>query len=93
MILDSISFEVYKFVLKGGWMAPAYAYGVLSTGITNNSFYPYTEIRGSCRFNASLSKVPLSSFVTLPTPNEETLKNAIAAVGPIAVSSVFFKKK
>jgi cathepsin L len=66
-------------------MAAAYAYGIMSTGINNSTVYPYTELQGNCRFNATLSKVELSSFVTLPTPDEEILKDALAVVGPISV--------
>lgn len=71
-------------------MAAAYAYGVLSAGLNNNTVYPYTETRGQCRFNSALAKVPLSSFVTLPNGNEEILKNTLAAVGPIAVRAERF---
>jgi hypothetical protein len=66
-------------------MGAAFAYTVVSTGLNNNTVYPYTEVRGQCRFNSALTKVPLSSFVTLPNGNEENLKNTLAAVGPIAV--------
>jgi hypothetical protein len=83
--LQMKEFRIQRLFSQGGWMAAAYAYGVLSAGINNYTVYPYTETRGQCRFNATLSKVELSSFVTLPTPNEEILKNTLAAVGPIAV--------
>lgn len=66
-------------------MAAAFAYLVLTGGINANTNYTYTETRGPCRFNSKNAKVLLSSFVTLPTANETTLMNTLAAVGPIAV--------
>lgn len=83
--LNFLQMSLNILMIQGGWMTAAYAYGVLS-GITMSSNYPYVESRARCRFNSSFPKVELSSFVTLPTPDEEILKKTLAAVGPIGVS-------
>ena len=66
-------------------MAAAFAYLVVSNGLTNGSNYPYTDTKNPCQFNASLSQVFVSSFVILSTRDEEALKRTVAAVGPISV--------
>lgn len=66
-------------------MASSFAYLMINNGANNASVYPYIENKASCRFNSNFSRVELSSFVTLPSGDEETLKNALASVGPISV--------
>lgn len=83
IIFVGVFFQKKSF--KGGWMAAAFAYLVISNGLTNESDYPYTDTKNPCQFNASLSQVAVGSFVILPTRDEEVLKRTVAAVGPISV--------
>lgn len=67
-------------------MAPAFAYIASNHGIDIESSYPYQAVNNVCRYNSSNSANAISSFVELPSSDEEILKNALAAVGPIATA-------
>lgn len=66
-------------------MAPAFAYLIRNKGINRETSYPYEAIDNTCRFNASNNAGSISSYVSLTT-DEETLKEALASVGPIATA-------
>jgi cathepsin L len=67
-------------------MASSFAYLSINNGVNNASVYPYKETKGACRYNSNFASIELKSFVSLPSGDEEELKNALAAVGPISVT-------
>lgn len=67
-------------------MGPAFAYIANNRGIDQGSSYPYQASHNVCRYNLSNSAGTISSFVNLPSSDEEVLKNALAYVGPIATA-------
>jgi cathepsin L len=48
--------------------------------------YPNGVDEYPCKFNVTKSKIQLIDYVFLPSGNEEVLKNAVAAVGPICAA-------
>lgn len=68
-------------------MAPAFSYIIGNNGIVKESSYPYQGVsNNSCRANSSNTVGSISSFVVVPSGDEETLKNALATVGPITTA-------
>ncbi|XP_044761037.1 cathepsin L-like proteinase [Coccinella septempunctata] len=56
------------------------------SGIETLADYPYTGVEGQCNANAQKVHAQISSYVTLPPKNEQALQEALATVGPVAVS-------
>lgn len=48
--------------------------------------YPLGDYQYPCHFNDTKSAVQISEYVYLPPDDEELLKNAVAAIGPISVA-------
>ncbi|XP_014242774.1 cathepsin L1-like [Cimex lectularius] len=70
----------------GGRMENAFIY-VKDNGINTEESYPYEAREGPCRFNASLDVAgTVRGYVPIPEGDEDTLKKAIAFVGPISVA-------
>jgi hypothetical protein len=70
-------------------MASSFAYLTINNGVNNASVYPYRETKLSCRYNSNYNSIAVRSFVNLPFGDEEVLKNALAAVGPISVNVLY----
>jgi len=64
---------------------------ILNGGITSEWMYPYTSYFGTnynCHYNSTLTRpmLQLDSYVTLPENEYDPLMQAVANIGPIAVS-------
>ncbi|GAB6029471.1 hypothetical protein CHUAL_005225 [Chamberlinius hualienensis] len=73
---------------NGGWMDSAFDYIIANNGIDTEASYPY-EANGyapNCRFNAANVGGRLSGYTDLPYADENSLANACAANGVIAVA-------
>ncbi|NXA43107.1 CATS protein, partial [Eudromia elegans] len=70
----------------GGFMTAAFQYVRDNGGIDSDAAYPYTAQNGSCRYNASARAATCSAYVELPPADEAALRDAVAAVGPVAVA-------
>lgn len=64
------------------------AYGFIQAqGVTSASIYRYRAIdTQACLYNTSSSITAITNFYQVPSNDEEMLKAALAAVGPIAVA-------
>ncbi|KFM79650.1 Cathepsin S, partial [Stegodyphus mimosarum] len=71
---------------NGGMMDPCFEYIRQNGGIDTERAYPYIAQEGKCRFNQSKALAKISSFVDLPSGNEQALKQAVAIIGPISVA-------
>jgi len=71
---------------RGGWMNNAFKYIAYAGGITTENQYPYTARDGYCNFNPASAVATVTGFRNLPSGDEESLKNAVGTIGPIAVA-------
>ncbi|CAO1340688.1 unnamed protein product [Diamesa tonsa] len=71
---------------KGGWMNNAFDYIKRNGGIDTEQSYPYRGVEGRCAFNKKNVGAICRGFSNIPRGNEESLKNAVATKGPIAVA-------
>ncbi|CAO1343860.1 unnamed protein product [Diamesa hyperborea] len=71
---------------KGGWMNTAFDYIKRNGGIDTEQSYPYRGVEGRCAFNKKNIGAICRGFSNIPRGNEESLKNAVATKGPIAVA-------
>lgn len=55
-------------------------------GIQSEYSYPYKRERGPCHFNKKKSIVSIKGIVNIKRNDEESLKDAVLNIGPIAVS-------
>ena len=67
---------------NGGFIYESYRY--LKNGIETEQSYPYKGIDGNCHFNASNIGAKCDEIFHVPK-DEESLKQAVAIVGPISV--------
>lgn len=70
---------------EGATQEVAFAY-TKTIGLTTEDKYHYTEQDGTCKTNSIKPVVKNTGFVRLPTNNYTSLVNAVANVGPIAIS-------
>ncbi|XP_028138891.1 procathepsin L-like [Diabrotica virgifera virgifera] len=69
----------------GGWMDKALEY-IEKGGIMSEKDYPYEGVDDNCRFDISKVAAKISNFIYIKKNDEEDLKNAVAAKGPISVA-------
>ncbi|CAO1312912.1 unnamed protein product [Diamesa serratosioi] len=67
---------------NGGFIYETYRY--LKNGIETEQSYPYEAIDGTCHFNTSNIAAKCDDIIYVPK-DEETLKQAVAIIGPISV--------
>ncbi|KAG9335106.1 hypothetical protein JZ751_005669 [Albula glossodonta] len=71
----------------GGLALRAFDYIAVNGGIESEKTYPYTAKDSSrCKYSKRRSVASCKGYQQLPRGNERCLKNALIAVGPIAVS-------
>ncbi|XP_047531379.1 cathepsin L-like [Vanessa atalanta] len=70
---------------KGGFVANSFTYIRDNEGINTEASYPYKAITDSCMYDSDYVGAKVVSFVDLPKGDEDTLKNAVATVGPVSV--------
>lgn len=66
-------------------MGSAFEYIKVNNGLMLSEDYSLGEVQYPCKFNSSKEAVQLQDYVFLPSGDEELLKDAVAALGPIAV--------
>lgn len=59
---------------------------VAQAGMTTEKTYPYTGTTGKCTYKNSTAVVGIKDFVHLPHNDYNSLMNAVATAGPVAVS-------
>lgn len=70
---------------NGGLMHKAYQYVMNNKGINTEETYPYEGLDNECRYNATVVGSTVTSFEILPSDDEESLKDALANIGPVTV--------
>jgi len=70
---------------NGGLMDQAFDY-IKSKGIEREEDYPYTARDGKCKFNAAKVVTKDAGHTDIPQGDENSLKEAVATVGPISVA-------
>jgi len=70
----------------GGLMDNAYRYIQLNGGLDTESSYPYTGKVGTCKFDPKSIGATDKGYVDLPVGDEESLKGAVATIGPVTVA-------
>ncbi|XP_075226652.1 cathepsin L-like peptidase [Lycorma delicatula] len=71
---------------EGGVIDAAFQYIVDNNGIDTEESYPYEARDGPCRFNSDTVGATITSYYNLPQGDEETLKQVVAAIGPVSVA-------
>uniref|UniRef100_A0A668V347 Cathepsin L.1 n=1 Tax=Oreochromis aureus TaxID=47969 RepID=A0A668V347_OREAU len=69
----------------GGWMIPAFKYIKDNGGIQTEESYTYEAGEGQCHYNANFVGAQCSGYATVKQ-DEEALKQAVAAIGPISIA-------
>ena len=79
-----------NFGCRGGNMAAAYMYIQFQPGLATSESYLYDNIDNSndfkCRYNRETSIGTVTGYGRIRPNDEVTLKNVVAAVGPVAFS-------
>jgi Papain family cysteine protease len=73
---------------KGGSQGSAYAY-IMKMGIETSNTYPYLEdLRHDgiypCHYNKSNTVVKIKGYLRIRPKDEKTLRDVVAAMGPVA---------
>uniref|UniRef100_UPI003AAD9D6E cathepsin S, ortholog2, tandem duplicate 1 n=1 Tax=Centroberyx gerrardi TaxID=166262 RepID=UPI003AAD9D6E len=71
---------------NGGLMHRAFQYVIDNQGIDSDASYPYRGVQQQCRYNPSNRAANCSRYSFLPEGNEDSLKQALATIGPISVA-------
>ena len=66
-------------------MIGAYEYIIKNRGINAASAYPMEDAQFRCRYNSTISKARVKTYVVVPPGNETLLRDVVAAVGPVAI--------
>ena len=78
-----LDYDSYDQGCNGGMMDNAYKYLIGAGGIVLSSSYPYTGVKGSCRFSSANAIAKLSSWVSAGTTDETYIKKMLYQVGPL----------
>lgn len=71
---------------QGGQMVQAFQYIADNGGIDSEESYPYEVAVGACRYDSRNSVATVKGFAFVnPTGDEDTLKKAVATIGPSKV--------
>ncbi|XP_075246877.1 cathepsin L-like isoform X2 [Convolutriloba macropyga] len=84
--LMDCSWDYGNMGCNGGYPTEAFKYVKDNGGIDTEASYPYEEQDGDCRFDSDSVGATATGFVTIPKADEDTLKEALAYVGPISVA-------
>lgn len=84
--LVDCSFSYGNNGCHGGLMDNAFSYIKDNDGVDTEESYPYQAEVGKCNFNASNVGATDTGFVDIPSGDEQSLKAALASVGPISVA-------
>jgi len=75
-----------NFGCNGGLMDQAFKYIIQNKGIDTEESYPYKATDGQCQFSNSTIGATLTSYIDIAQGSEDSLKDAVANVGPISVA-------
>ncbi|XP_056141932.1 cathepsin S, ortholog2, tandem duplicate 1 [Lampris incognitus] len=70
---------------NGGLMHQAFQYVIDNHGIDSDTAYPYRGVEQRCHYNPSYRAANCSRYSFLPQGSEQSLKEALATIGPISV--------
>lgn len=70
----------------GGSITAAYQYVKQNHGIDKENTYPYEAENDKCRYNPKNSGASDVGYINIPENDEESLKKAVATIGPISVA-------
>merc|ERR1712223_214178 len=73
------------FGCNGGLPGDAFQYVIKNNGIDTETSYPYTARDGQCHYSSATEGATFSEAVAVESKNEDTLKKAVATVGPVSV--------
>jgi len=71
---------------KGGLMTNAYKYLLESGGLEEESAYPYTGVKGECKFDPGKVAVRITNFTNIPL-DENQIAAYLVKNGPLASKS------
>ncbi|XP_053717681.1 cathepsin S-like [Synchiropus splendidus] len=71
---------------NGGFMTSAFEYVIENQGIDSESSYPYVAVVRQCRYKPENRAANCSNYGILPEGDEESLKMAVALIGPVSVA-------
>ena len=74
---------------NGGLMDYAFKYIKDNNGIDTEDSYPYEAVDATCHYQAENKGADDKGYVDLPPGNEDKLKAAVAAIGPVSYSYHF----
>ena len=69
-----------------GFMTKAFEYIRDNGGLDSERCYPYTAMQGTCQYRQSCVKATVTGYTVIPEGSEESLKKAVASVGPVSVA-------
>jgi cathepsin L len=70
---------------SGGWMDWAFSY-IQTAGSEREDAYPYTAVKGTCRYNSGAVAARIGGHVDVAAGSESALQAAVANIGPISVA-------
>ncbi|KAM9309802.1 cathepsin S-like [Pholidichthys leucotaenia] len=70
---------------SGGWPYKAFQYVIDNNGIDSETGYPYEGMDEECHYSSTYNASTCSQYNSLPSGDEDALKQAVATVGPISV--------
>jgi len=85
-LIDCSGVCCYNTGCNGGRVDWAIEYVVQNKGIDTEASYPYQAADGTCNFQQGNVGANVSHCTTLPTGDENALKQAVATFGPVAVA-------
>uniref|UniRef100_A0A8C5WIC9 Cathepsin S n=1 Tax=Leptobrachium leishanense TaxID=445787 RepID=A0A8C5WIC9_9ANUR len=71
---------------SGGFMTQAFQYIIDNAGIDSDSFYPYTAQNQNCHYDPAGKASTCAKYTEVNPGTEDTLKQALATIGPISVA-------
>ncbi|KAK7391407.1 hypothetical protein VNO78_19823 [Psophocarpus tetragonolobus] len=76
----------------GGLMTNAYNYLLEAGGLEEESSYPYTGVRGQCRFDPRKTAVKITNFTNIPV-NDNQIAAYLVKNGPLAmgINAIFMQ--
>jgi len=70
----------------GGLMDQGFQYVKDNNGIDSEECYPYKAVDDSCHYDASCDSAEVTGYTDVPSGDEDSLKEAVASVGPVSVA-------
>jgi len=71
---------------NGGLTDEAFQYIIDNGGIDTEDSYPYEAVEGTCRYDSNKRGAGDTGFVDIPRGDEDQLKSAVGAIGPVSIA-------